>query len=186
MRPFIDFVKERTTSRTFLCEQSSSNWDCNESVLRFGDFTEDGLKRWIVGSREAGISPASINSRITGINAYAKAIISILNSEQVQLRLDPANICDIEVCGCRWRNDLSEQAGKEAFAVRWTAVYKHHEQHTLFSHRLGVEPCSMERARHIGCWMWRRKDHREACEDSRISSWHRSCCRECRRLSSSQ
>jgi integrase/recombinase XerD len=47
-------------------------WDCHKSVLRFGDFTEEGLKRWIIGSREAGISPASVNTRITGINAYLR------------------------------------------------------------------------------------------------------------------
>jgi integrase/recombinase XerD len=43
-----------------------------KSVLRHGDFSEDGLKRWIVGSREAGNAPRSVNTRITGINAYLK------------------------------------------------------------------------------------------------------------------
>jgi integrase/recombinase XerD len=72
MRPFIDFVKERTYLKNVSPRTIEFYWDCHKSVLRFGDFTEDGLKRWIVGSREAGIAPVSINTRITGVNAYLR------------------------------------------------------------------------------------------------------------------
>jgi len=75
MRPFIDFVKERTYLKNVSPRTIEFYWDCNKSVLRFGDFTEAGLKRWIIGSREAGISPSSINTRITGINAYATHLL---------------------------------------------------------------------------------------------------------------
>lgn len=42
------------------------------SVQKHGDFSEAGLKRWVIGSREAGNSARSVNTRITGINAYLK------------------------------------------------------------------------------------------------------------------
>lgn len=42
------------------------------SVRKHGDFSETGLRRWVVGSREAGNSARSVNTRITGINAYLK------------------------------------------------------------------------------------------------------------------
>lgn len=70
MRPFIDFVKERTYLKNVSPRTVEFYWDCHKSVMRFGDFSEEGLKRWMIGSREAGISPASVNTRITGINAY--------------------------------------------------------------------------------------------------------------------
>jgi predicted house-cleaning NTP pyrophosphatase (Maf/HAM1 superfamily) len=60
MLPFIDFVKERTYLKNVSPRTIEFYWDCQKSVLRFGDFTEEGLKHWIIGSREAGISPASI------------------------------------------------------------------------------------------------------------------------------
>ena len=72
MRPFIDFLKERTYLKNVSPRTIEFYWDCHKSVLRFGDFTEDGLKRWIIGSREAGIAPTSINTRITGVNAYLR------------------------------------------------------------------------------------------------------------------
>jgi hypothetical protein len=72
MRPFIDFVRERTYLKNLPPRTIEFYWDCQKSVLRFGDFTEAGLKRWIVASREAGISAASINTRMTGINAYLR------------------------------------------------------------------------------------------------------------------
>jgi len=72
MRPFADFVRERKYLKNVSPRTIEFYWDCQKSVLRFGDFTDEGLKQWIVGSREAGISPASINTRITGINAYLR------------------------------------------------------------------------------------------------------------------
>jgi hypothetical protein len=72
MRPFVDFVKERTYLKNVSPRTIEFYWDCHKSVLRFGDFTEEGLKRWVIGSREAGISPASVNTRITGVNAYLR------------------------------------------------------------------------------------------------------------------
>jgi len=69
MRPFIDFVKERTYLKNVSPRTIEFYWDCHKSAFRFGEFTEGGLKRWIIRSREAGISAASVNTRITGINA---------------------------------------------------------------------------------------------------------------------
>jgi integrase/recombinase XerD len=43
-----------------------------KSVSKFGDFSEDGLKRWVIGARDSGVSPRSINTWTTGINAYLK------------------------------------------------------------------------------------------------------------------
>jgi hypothetical protein len=73
MRPFDDFVKERTYLKNVSPRTIDFYWGCNKSVLRYGDFTEEGLKRWIIGSREAGIAPTSINTRITGINAVTRS-----------------------------------------------------------------------------------------------------------------
>ena len=70
MRPFIDFVRERTYLKNVFPRTVEFYGDCHKSVQRFGDFTKDGLKHGIIASQEAGISPASINTRITGINAY--------------------------------------------------------------------------------------------------------------------
>lgn len=39
---------------------------------RFADFSEEGLKQWVIASRQHGISAAAVNSRITGINAYLR------------------------------------------------------------------------------------------------------------------
>jgi integrase/recombinase XerD len=72
MKPFAEFVKERTYLKNVSPRTIEFYWDCHKSVLRFGDFTEEGLERWIVGSREAGIAPVSINTSITGINAYPR------------------------------------------------------------------------------------------------------------------
>ena len=72
MRPFDDFVKERTYLKNVSPRTIEFYWGCYKSVLRYGDFSEEGLKRWIIGSRGAGNAPTSINTRITGINAYLR------------------------------------------------------------------------------------------------------------------
>jgi integrase/recombinase XerD len=72
MKPFEDFVKERKYLQNVSPRTIDFYWDCQKSVARFGDFSEDGLKKWILGQRENGISATSINSRITGVNAYLR------------------------------------------------------------------------------------------------------------------
>jgi hypothetical protein len=48
MRPFIDFVKERTYLKNVSPRTIEFYWDCHKAVLRFGDFTEEGprLSSW--------------------------------------------------------------------------------------------------------------------------------------------
>jgi integrase/recombinase XerD len=72
MKPFADFVKERKYLHNVSPRTLDFYYDCEKSVVKFGDFTEEGLQRWILGQRENGISPASINTRITGVNAYLR------------------------------------------------------------------------------------------------------------------
>lgn len=72
MKPFDEFVKERTYLLNVSPRTIEFYWDCHKSVLKFGDFSQDGLKHWIMGQRAVGISASSINSRITGINAYLR------------------------------------------------------------------------------------------------------------------
>jgi hypothetical protein len=60
MRPFDDFVKERTYLKNVSSRTIDFYWGCYKSVLRYGDFTEEGLKRWIIGSREAAACCAPV------------------------------------------------------------------------------------------------------------------------------
>jgi len=72
MEPTEEFIKERK----YLMNVTEATLQFYEqtfkSVMRHGDFTEAGLKRWVVGSSEAGNTARSVNTRITGINAYLK------------------------------------------------------------------------------------------------------------------
>ena len=72
MKNFEGFIEERKFLKNVSPRTIEFYWDCFKSVQKYGDFTPDGLKRWIIGSRQAGISPASINTRITGINAFLR------------------------------------------------------------------------------------------------------------------
>jgi integrase len=72
MRTFADFVKERQYLKNVSPRTIEFYWDCFKSVQKHGDFTPEGLKNWIIGSRQAGVSPASINTRITGVNAFPR------------------------------------------------------------------------------------------------------------------
>lgn len=82
MRPFIDFARERTYLKAFLPLRIEFYWDCHKSVLRFGDFTEPGLKRRNIASRTARISAASINTRMTGINTMNEAMEYLPNGDR--------------------------------------------------------------------------------------------------------
>src|SRR5215469_9426123 len=72
MKPFEQFLKERKYLKNVSARTVEFYEDCRKSVEKFGDFSEDGLKRWVIESRESGLSARSINTRITGINAYLR------------------------------------------------------------------------------------------------------------------
>lgn len=58
------FIKERKYLMNVSPATLQFYRDTFISVFKHGDLTEEGLKRWVVGSREAGNSPRSINTRI--------------------------------------------------------------------------------------------------------------------------
>lgn len=70
MKPLEQFLKERKYLKNVSARTVEFYEDCRKAVEKFGDFSEDGLKKWVIASREAGFSARSINTRITGINAY--------------------------------------------------------------------------------------------------------------------
>jgi len=72
MEQTAEFIKERKYLMNVSVATLAFYRDTFISVSKHGDLSEEGLKRWVVGSREAGNSPRSINTRITGINAYLK------------------------------------------------------------------------------------------------------------------
>jgi integrase/recombinase XerD len=67
-----DFIQDRKYLMNVTQAKLNFYRDTFISVRKHGDFSEEGLKRWVVGSREAGNAARSINTRITGINAYLK------------------------------------------------------------------------------------------------------------------
>jgi len=72
MKPFEQFLKERKYLKNVSARTVEFYEDCRKAVEKFGDFSEDGLKQWVIASRESGLSARSINTRITGINAYLR------------------------------------------------------------------------------------------------------------------
>lgn len=72
MKPFEQFIKERKYLKNVSARTVEFYEDCRKSVEKFGDFSEEGLRRWVIASRESGLSARSINTRITGINAYLR------------------------------------------------------------------------------------------------------------------
>ncbi len=72
MKSFEEFITERRYLKNVSPRTIEFYWDCFKSVQKHGDFTPEGLQCWIIGSRQADISHVSINTRITGINAFLK------------------------------------------------------------------------------------------------------------------
>jgi len=72
MKDFTDFIKDRKYLRNVSPRTIEFYEDCLRSVNKYGDFSESGIKKWVIGQREAGISARSVNTRITGVNAYLK------------------------------------------------------------------------------------------------------------------
>jgi integrase/recombinase XerD len=72
MKTIEGFIEDRQYLKNVSPRTIEFYWDCFKSVQKHGDFTSEGLKKWIIGSRKAGVSAASINTRITGINAFLK------------------------------------------------------------------------------------------------------------------
>lgn len=70
---FEQFVKERVYLLNVSPRTVDFYWDCWRSFQRYGgEISEQGLKRYVVNMREAGVKPVSCNTYISGINAYLK------------------------------------------------------------------------------------------------------------------
>ena len=91
MRPFDDFVKERTYLKNVSPRTIDFYWDCHKSVLRYGDFTEEGLKRWIIGSRALSQHAAPLGTSAPSLLNYVFCVPSQESLQKAHRRKSHVN-----------------------------------------------------------------------------------------------
>ncbi len=68
---FEQFVKERIYLKNVSHRTVDFYWDCWNSFKRYGgQLTKQGLNKYVVNMRKAGVKPVSCNTYISGMNAY--------------------------------------------------------------------------------------------------------------------